>query len=117
MKLYHYPPGSGLSIKQYYELEDTLWKYRTIDNTAEELLVVLYDFYHDLKATKNGLFKEIERAPDVKYCRVYDYMPGTGQGERQFYKFVKGIGCGTISCLTKDKIIIMILNKIFDQME
>lgn len=119
MKLYHYPPGTGLAIKQYYELEAILWRKRTIDNSAEELLAVLYNFYQDLKATHNPLFKDIERAPNVKICRIYDYQPGTGQATKQFYKYVKAIGHNTINikCLTKDKIITMILSKIFDDIE
>jgi hypothetical protein len=115
MQLYHYPPGSGLSIKQYYELEDTLWRSRTIDNSAEELVAVLYDFYHDLKTSKHHLFKDVERVPDVKICRIYDYEPGTGRAETQFYKYVKAIGHGT--SLRKDQIITMILSKVFDDIE
>lgn len=119
MRLYYYQPGTGLAIKQYYEAENILWRMRTIDNSAEELLAVLYDFYNDLKAIYNPLFKDIEQALNVKICRIYDYQPGTGQATKQFYKYIKAIGHETIDirCLTKDKIITMILSKIFDDME
>ncbi len=119
MKYIHYKPGTGLSIKQYYALEDELWNNRTVDNTADELLDAIYDFYQDLKATKNSIFKDIEQSPEVKQCRVYDFEPGTGKGERQFYKYVKAIGHNTVDaeCLSKEKIITIILTKYFDDIE
>lgn len=119
MQLYRYKPGTGLSIKQYYKVEDAIWRLRTIDNNAEELITMLYDYYEDLKATHNSLFKEIEQAPTIKICRIYDYEPGTGRAEQQFYKYVKAIGHGTINlkCLTKDKIITLILSKYEDNIE
>lgn len=119
MKLSHYKPGTGLSIKQYYAIESELWRKRTIDNTTDELLDALYDFYQDLKATKDPLFQEIEMAPAVKHCRVYDFEPGTGKSEKQFYKYIRAIGNNMVNskCLTKDKIIMIILAKVFDDIE
>ena len=125
-KLHRFASGSGFAIKQFEQLQnDIVNGNANINNIdCQSLINAIVDYVNDIQALQNTpdrkwITKQIHDAPNLSRVRVYDYMPGTGQATKQFYKFAKAMSSGAINCkkLSVESLLLMIGTYFFDQIE
>jgi len=83
------------------------------------LVSIIYKYVESLENTKNYKFKNIAAAPILKSKKVYDFIPGTGQSEKQFYKYARAIYEGRVDCsnITSEKLLLILRSYYFDMIE
>jgi hypothetical protein len=105
---------------------DTLW-FDKDDKNNERVNINAYklieDYVNALKTSKKDyekhLYSEIMNSDEMKTKRIYHYAPGTGRGEKQFYKIAKAIHTKRFKegDVTNGKLIDVMMEYHFDQIE
>ena len=107
------------NINKFNLLFDDVWSDKLKNMDVCQLVSIIFKYVQSLKNTKNYKFKLISAAPNLKSKKIYDYMPGTGQSEKQFYKYAKAIYEGNITCtkITSEKLLLLLRTYYFDMIE
>jgi len=107
------------NINKFNLLFDDVWSDKLKNMDVCQLVSIIYKYVESLQNTKNYKFKLISNASILKSIRVYDFIPGTGQSEKQFYRYARAIFEGRVDCsnITSEKLLLILRSYHFDMIE